>query len=218
MAPNLDRNDGHTNEAFEADADSLKKIDDTSSSSSASTDPKKKKKDDKKKKKKEEEDEKNKPTIPDVPPVSFFSLFRFASGTDYLLIIIAILAAAGTGVCFPIMLILFGDVTNAFVGRGFSPEDLYNFQCNESWIIELNTTGYSNHNNLFSSPKFQSKTTFLRFPAPDPQALMDEFTKFGMYTSIIGAVLFVLGFIFVTSLNFTAENQVCKPYFFFFNI
>lgn len=49
-------------------------------------------------------------------------------------------------------------------------------------------------------------------PEPDPQALMDEFTKFGMYTSIIGAILFVLGFIFVTSLNFTAENQVCELY------
>lgn len=159
MAPNLDRNDGHTNEAFEGDADSLKKIDDTSSSSSASTDPKKKKKEDKKKKKKEEEDEKNKPTIPDVPPVSFFALFRFASGTDYLLIVIAVLAAAGTGVCFPIMLILFGDVTNSFVGGGLSPEDLYNLQCNESWINVTqgltNTTGYSNHDNLFSSPKFQ---------------------------------------------------------------
>lgn len=150
MAPNLDRNDGHANEAFEADADSLKKIDDTSSSSSASTDPKKKKKEDKKKKKKEEEDEKNKPTIPDVPPVSFFALFRFASGTDYLLIIIAILAAAGTGVCFPIMLILFGDVTNSFVGGGLSPEDIYNLQCNESYLALLNetfsnSTGYSFH-------------------------------------------------------------------------
>ena len=39
---------------------------------------------------------------------------------------------------------------------------------------------------------------------------MDQFTKFGVYVSIIGAALFVLGFIFVTSLNYTAENQVTK--------
>lgn len=39
---------------------------------------------------------------------------------------------------------------------------------------------------------------------------MDQFTKFGVYVSIIGGVLFILGFTFVTSLNFTAENQVTK--------
>ena len=39
-------------------------------------------------------------------------------------------------------------------------------------------------------------------------AIQDEFTKFGIYVAIIGFALFVLGFIFVTSLNFTAENQV----------
>lgn len=38
--------------------------------------------------------------------------------------------------------------------------------------------------------------------------MMDAFTEFGVYTSIIGAILFALGFLFVTALNYTAENQV----------
>ena len=50
----------------------------------------------------------------------------------------------------------------------------------------------------------------VQLPPPDVNVLMDQFTKFGVDVSIIGAALFVLGFIFVTSLNFTAENQVTK--------
>ena len=90
MAPNLDGKTGQLNEAFvgdEVDSKNKKSDEDTSSSSLESIDDKKKKK----KGKKEKEPK------PELPPVSFFSLFRFASGTDWFLVILAMLAAAATG-------------------------------------------------------------------------------------------------------------------------
>ena len=68
-----------------------------------------------------------------LAPVSFFHLFRFASKTDVFLMILSTLAAVGTGLCFPVMLILFGDVTNSFVGGGLDPDTMFNIRCNESF-------------------------------------------------------------------------------------
>lgn len=57
-------------------------------------------------------------TIPDLPPVPFHALFRFASSLDLFFVFVAVVSACGTGVCLPIMLVLFGDVTNALVNSG----------------------------------------------------------------------------------------------------
>ena len=63
----------------------------------------------------DDDDKKQTTTVPDLAPVSFFTLFRFASGLDLFLMIVAVICACGTGVCLPIMMILFGDVTDALV-------------------------------------------------------------------------------------------------------
>lgn len=130
MAPDLERSEGQVNEAFAMDEDSLKKAaDDTGSSSASDSTSKKKGKKGKKSKKEEKE---NTQTIPDLPPVSFFTLFRFATPMDYFLIFLAVLGSCGTGVCFPIMLILFGDITNTFVGGGLDQETIDELTCNVS--------------------------------------------------------------------------------------
>ena len=125
MPPNLDKDDlkGQLNDAYVADEDSLEKKDDSSNSSASSIPDK----DGKKKKKKKE-----KPPAPELPPVPFFQLFRFASGTDIALAVLASLAAVGTGILFPIMLILFGDITDAFVGGGLTQEEITELSCNIS--------------------------------------------------------------------------------------
>ena len=128
MAPNLDRDElkGELNEAYIGDDDALKKKkeDDTSSSSLSSSSNSK---DGKKKKKKKEKE-----PPPEFPPVPFFDLFRYATALDMLLAGFATLGAVGTGICFPIMLILFGDITNAFVGGGMSQELIDEINCNIS--------------------------------------------------------------------------------------
>jgi ATP-binding cassette subfamily B (MDR/TAP) protein 1 len=90
MAPNLDGKTGQLNEAFvgdEINSKTSKSNEDTNSSLGSVDDNKKKKKG----KKKEKEPK------PELPPVSFFALFRFASGTDWFLVTLAMLAAAATG-------------------------------------------------------------------------------------------------------------------------
>ena len=47
--------------------------------------------------------------------VNFFQLFRFATTKDYSLLILATIAALGTGPCLSIAVILFGDLANIFV-------------------------------------------------------------------------------------------------------
>jgi ATP-binding cassette subfamily B (MDR/TAP) protein 1 len=129
MAPNLDREEvkGQINEAFSQDDDELKKKEeDTSSSSIPSIS------DDGNGKKKKKKKDKEKPPPPEFPPVPFFDLFRYASPTDFVLLCFGTLGAVGTGVCFPLMLILFGDITNAFVGGGMDQETIDEINCNIS--------------------------------------------------------------------------------------
>jgi len=39
---------------------------------------------------------------------------------------------------------------------------------------------------------------------------MEEFSNFAVYSSIMGAIRFVLGFISISSFNYAAEKQVIK--------
>lgn len=115
------------NEAFTPDDEP---IGESSSISSLDSDTKKKKKKSKKK------DDKPDDGPPALPPVSFFALFRYASGSDKFLVVLGILAAAGTGVMFPLMTILFGDLTNAFVNGGLSEEAIYNISCYVNFTVD----------------------------------------------------------------------------------
>lgn len=55
---------------------------------------------------------KKKTEIPKVVP--FYKLFSFADSTDVILMIIGTIAATGNGISFPLLSILFGDLTDAF--------------------------------------------------------------------------------------------------------
>lgn len=53
-----------------------------------------------------------------VPPVGFFSLFRFATSYELFLNGLALVAAAGAGAAQPLMSLIFGNLTNSFVRFG----------------------------------------------------------------------------------------------------
>ncbi len=63
----------------------------------------------------EDDEEAEKRKRLELPPVSMFKLFRFATKQDLALIFVGCLAAVVAGVMMPLMIVLFGDVTNAFV-------------------------------------------------------------------------------------------------------
>ncbi|KAJ1971898.1 hypothetical protein H4R35_004990, partial [Dimargaris xerosporica] len=54
-----------------------------------------------------------------APSVSFFQLFRFATGVDYLLILVGSLAAMATGVSLPLMTVIFSDILQGFTDYTF---------------------------------------------------------------------------------------------------
>ncbi|KAJ1984334.1 hypothetical protein H4R34_000709 [Dimargaris verticillata] len=70
-----------------------------------------------------------------APSVSFFQLFRFATGVDYLLILAGSLAAVATGVSLPLMTIIFSDIIQGFTDYTFiaqSDPDLAAVQLDDS--------------------------------------------------------------------------------------
>lgn len=120
MAPNPEEPEfGVANEAFEdIEEVSESKKSDTIISSKSSNDSSKRTK--KNKKIKEN---------PEQPPVSLFELFRFATLADILIIVAASLCAAASGICLPIVIILYGDLTDSFVNGGLNETYVYNLTC-----------------------------------------------------------------------------------------
>nr|QFU47755.1 P-glycoprotein [Palaemon carinicauda] len=130
---------------------------------------------------KEKDSEKEKKKEDELPPVSILSLFRYATPFEKFLIFVGLLAAILSAACLPIMFILFGNVTDAFV---------YNAMQSSFSVHESNLTQFINN-----------------------QTNKDFFTEvviFGGGTIGIGAGLMIFGYVFVTTLNYAAEGQVCR--------
>ena len=53
--------------------------------------------------------------LPEAQPVPFYKLFRFASVKDKILLCFGVLTAMVAGCTLPVMIILFGQLTNNFV-------------------------------------------------------------------------------------------------------
>lgn len=58
--------------------------------------------------------------LPHAKPVPFYRLFAFSNGQDKFLIFLGICAAMCGGLTLPVMITLFGDLTNTFVTNGFN--------------------------------------------------------------------------------------------------
>ncbi len=118
----------------EGEGEMEKTVDESSSASSTSQDSVDSMKKDKKKKKEKKEKD------PDAqPPVPWMQLFRFASTSDQVLMFVGSLAALGTGLSMPAMLILFGDITNSLVSGGLDNDILNDIRCNASFYFPNNT-------------------------------------------------------------------------------
>ncbi|XP_060638094.2 ATP-binding cassette sub-family B member 5 [Anolis sagrei] len=87
----------------------------------------------KKKKKNEKSEKKKKPQM-----VGFFELFQFADWLDIVLMIIGLITAAAAGIGQPLLIVVFGQMTNSFVihGSGYNvstdSNQTYNASCPEA--------------------------------------------------------------------------------------
>ncbi|XP_062423785.1 ATP-binding cassette sub-family B member 5 [Rhea pennata] len=127
-------------------------------------------------KKKKKENEKTEKKV-----VSIFELFRYADWVDILLMIVGLIAAATNGTGLPLMIIVFGDMTNSFVLNGMKSNASEDTSVNES-----------------SCPSI---------PGIDIEA---EMTKFAYYYVGIGCAVLILSIIQVWTFLIAATRQTAR--------
>ncbi|KAF8767736.1 ATP-dependent translocase ABCB1 like protein [Argiope bruennichi] len=76
--------------------------------------------------KEQQEKEDEEETKPEVPPVGFFQLFRYASSLDKFFIIVALIIAIVSGASMPAVMIIFGKVIDKLVLYDLSKKNLTN--------------------------------------------------------------------------------------------
>ncbi|KAK2526353.1 Abcb5 [Columba livia] len=117
----------------------------------------------------------------DKKAVGIFELFHYADWVDILLMVVGLIAAATNGTGLPLMIIIFGDMTNSFVLSGVRP--------NVSEDTSVNSS---------SCPSI---------PSIDIEA---EMTKFAYYYVGIGFAVLVLSMIQVWTFLIAATRQTAR--------
>uniref|UniRef100_A0ABM5GNJ0 ATP-dependent translocase ABCB1 isoform X1 n=1 Tax=Pogona vitticeps TaxID=103695 RepID=A0ABM5GNJ0_9SAUR len=120
-----------------------------------------------------EEKKKQKP-----PMVSPFAIFRYADWPDTLLMAAGTLFAAVHGASLPVMMIVFGDMTNSFVQSGMPPINI-----SLDNIDFLNISQYRN------------------------ETLQEQMTRYAYYYSGIGAAVLVAAYMHVACWTLAAGRQ-----------
>ncbi|XP_040579247.1 ATP-dependent translocase ABCB1 isoform X1 [Lepeophtheirus salmonis] len=131
--------------------------------------------------------------------VPFMKLFSYATRSDLIFIGIGILAALIGGLSLPFMIMLFGELTDTFI--------LSNPLSSDICLIE-NGTCCSNNGTVDLSLEDCDLNEDDITQLFKPINFLDGVARFGQGTAIIGLINFITSYIFVTSLNFTAERQV----------
>ncbi|XP_054720793.1 ATP-dependent translocase ABCB1-like [Uloborus diversus] len=127
------------------------------------------------KKKKEKETWKD-----EVPPVRFFSLFRYSSHVDKVLIFFACIIALISGAALPTIMVLFGNIIDSFV-------DHHRMQNN------LTSFNPSDNTSVISTEIFLQRVANLC-----------------LYIGIIGCIVFVFNLLYVSFFSMAAANQAFK--------
>nr|XP_009679076.1 PREDICTED: ATP-binding cassette sub-family B member 5 isoform X2 [Struthio camelus australis] len=127
-------------------------------------------------KKKKKENEK-----PEKKVVGIFELFLYADWVDILLMIVGLIAAAANGTGLPLMIIVFGDMTNSFVLSGLKSDASENTSVNGSNCPSI--------------------------PGIDIEA---EMTKFAYYYVGIGCAVLILSTIQVWTFLIAAARQTAR--------
>lgn len=129
----------------------------------------------KKSKKKEKKEKK--------PTVSTFAMFRYSNWLDRLYMLVGTMAAIIHGAALPLMMLVFGNMTDSFANAGISRNKTFPVIINES--ITNNTQHFINH-------------------------LEEEMTTYAYYYSGIGAGVLVAAYIQVSFWCLAAGRQILK--------
>ncbi|CAG0881352.1 unnamed protein product [Darwinula stevensoni] len=143
--------------------------------------------------------------------------FRFAQTKERVGILCGVLAAIVAGLCMPAMIILFGRVTNSMVYNEAgikSSIQVINETCFNGTLLESNESSdpmaLCNQMNIFKDCLKDEPNTLEFITDVCEMDFEEEMEIFGIGTAAIGAVQLLMGYIFVSSLNYAAENQVYR--------
>uniref|UniRef100_A0A8C0SIY1 ATP binding cassette subfamily B member 1 n=1 Tax=Canis lupus familiaris TaxID=9615 RepID=A0A8C0SIY1_CANLF len=117
------------------------------------------------------------------PTVSTFAMFRYSNWLDRLYMLVGTMAAIIHGAALPLMMLVFGNMTDSFANAGISRNKTFPVIINES--ITNNTQHFINH-------------------------LEEEMTTYAYYYSGIGAGVLVAAYIQVSFWCLAAGRQILK--------
>uniref|UniRef100_A0A2K5CHH3 ATP binding cassette subfamily B member 4 n=1 Tax=Aotus nancymaae TaxID=37293 RepID=A0A2K5CHH3_AOTNA len=115
------------------------------------------------------------------PTVSIFAMFRYSNWLDKLYMVVGTLSAIIHGASLPLMMLVFGEMTDTFANAG-KLEDLY---------LNISNTGYNNITGAFEN-------------------LEEDMTRYAYYYSGIGAGVLVAAYIQVSFWCLAAGRQIHK--------
>jgi ATP-binding cassette subfamily B (MDR/TAP) protein 1 len=168
------------------------------------------KKDEEKKEEEEAKDEEKKEE--ELPKVGFMQLFRYATGWDRFLIILAMITATEVGLSQPAMMIVFGDMTDSFVDAGKfaicnNETDTFN-----EYICELTiSTASPEEQALFSDPAYIANVT-----KEESNKMIDQIIVHTMTFIYLGVLTWICGWISGTCITISSNrmtNRIRVKYF-----
>ncbi|KAI9564998.1 ABC protein [Daphnia sinensis] len=124
--------------------------------------------------------------------VSYILLFRFASTSDLWLTIVSIVSAVSAGISLPVLIILFGKLTDSFAREESSA-------CSNG--DNSNGCGTARISNGTQFGKLLPENQMKRNP------LMEDVITYGIESAIVGVASLILHAVFVACLNVAAYNQ-----------
>ncbi|CAF3684176.1 unnamed protein product, partial [Rotaria socialis] len=143
------------------------------------------------------------PTEKQGPPevVTFASLFRFANATDFFYMIIGSIAALAHGAAFPLMLLIFGNLTDIFTDRTFDlcKFDLTVFDGRCLPGVELTTEN-------FFQEILKCNLTGTNFSIPKVN-LLGTISQQAIWLTIVGCATIVVGYFQVAFWSIACERQ-----------
>ncbi|CAF1942165.1 unnamed protein product [Rotaria magnacalcarata] len=149
--------------------------------------------------KKKDQDSTEKQGPPEV--VTFSSLFRFANGTDFFYMIIGSIAALAHGAAFPLMLLIFGNLTDIFTNRTFNlcTANLTEFDglCPPGVVLTTEN---------FFQEIMKCNTTGADFPIPNVD-LLGTISQQAIWLTIVGCATIVVGYFQVAFWSIACERQ-----------
>ncbi|CAF0877178.1 unnamed protein product [Didymodactylos carnosus] len=151
-----------------------------------------------------------------APTVSFLSLFRYATRIDVFYYILATIAGLASGAAFPLLLLIFGNLTDTFTNPNYNFGNLTDTlgMGGETDICKLNQTIFNYWTTKFcvgtginlTASNFLSEYSKCDFPGVGSD-FTDKIREQSLYLVIIGAASIVVVYFQVAFFSIAGERQ-----------